>query len=326
MKANSPFIKIFSAIRKQSLFYFISHLLHKVGIKKYEMVAVEISSFCNVSCLWCWMHYSGKMDLGLMGFENFKKFIAMNAEFLSKNKIYISPFHRGESLLNADFFNMLDYAYERGVMIGPIDSNLSVEFDIRRLVNCHASRIIVNIGGTTKEIHEKVMRGSKFELVISNLKELLRLSKSNKHIYLKMNVTKHNFHQINGISDFLKKLGGRPQNAIVGATGFSQPAEASRGEIEEFFSNVVSDEIRDYLNFTYDEEKNISTKIKRCYFWGPTVKWDGKVSICCHDQLGRLNLGNAFRVPLSEILESRDYKTAEKKGRNREFYFCKNCN
>jgi hypothetical protein len=186
--------------------------------------------------------------------------------------------------------------------------------------------ILVNVGGTTREIHEKVMPGSSFDLVIRNLKRLLELNKPNKPIFLKMNVTKGNYHQINELPRFFEMLGGNPINALIGKMSFSLPAEASAEEIGIFFDNIVSDEIKDYLLFTYDDSHNIKSKESRCPYMIPTIKWDGKVTICCHDQLSRLDLGNAFNEPMDKILKSKRYYIAEEKGWKKHHHFCKECN
>jgi len=162
--------------------------------------------------------------------------------------------------------------------------------------------------------------------VKSNVIDLLKADKLNKPVYLKMNPTKHNLGELNELSGFFEKLGGKPENAIIGTTGFNLPAEASKEEIEIFFDNVVSEGMDEHLRFTYDCNKNIISKSTKCSFLVPTIKWDGKVTICCHDQLSRLNLGDAFQTPLKEIIESRKYRIIEAKGKRRMLAFCKNCN
>jgi MoaA/NifB/PqqE/SkfB family radical SAM enzyme len=306
-----------------TLYYFLEK---KLGIGRYKSVVVETSSVCNVRCVWCVMYYFNKKDMGLMSFENFKKLIDLNSGYLKRQGITIIPFHRGEALIHPDFFKLIDYGSAKGVRFEGIDTNLNMALDIKRLMESVLPFVIVNIGGTTKEVHQNVMRGSDFDLVKKNLKEMFNLNKFNKPIYLKMNPAKDNVHQIGELPSFFKELGGDPNNIIIGVTGFSLPAEASREDIDEFFRNVVSKEVNGYLNFTYDDNKNIVAKVQNCCFSVPTVKWDGKVTVCCHDQYSRLNLGNAFEEPLRNILNSREFRIAEKKGQNREFYFCKNCN
>jgi len=292
-----------------------------------KTIAIETSSMCNARCVWCWMYFSEKKDIGIMDFENFKKIINLNRSFFIKNKIKIIPYHRGEPLLHPDFFEMVRYADEAGINVGDVHTNLSCHIDMKKLASCPVSRIFVNIGGTDRGTHERIMRGSDYDLVCQNLREIFDLTKNNpERVLVKMNVTKDNFHQRKDLPKLIARLGGDPMQARISPTGFCVPSEATAEEREEFFKNVVSDEMKDYLRFTYDEKKRIEPKKKECAFLLPTVKWDGKVTICCHDQLSRLNLGNAFGKPLKEIFESKIYKENEKMGKKREHNMCHGCN
>jgi len=301
-------------------------LIEKKLVRPYDSIVVETSCMCNVRCTWCAMFNSERMDMGVMSLENFKKFIDLNAEYLKRNRIGVFPHGNGEALLNEHFFEMVDYTKEKGVTLRNLHTNLSLEFDIKRLMESSIPGIVVNVGGVTRDVHEKVMKGSNFELVKDNLKDMFRLNTYNKPIYLKMNVIKDNVHQIKELPDFFKALGGNPENAWTWKTEFITPAEYSPEERKEFLRNVVSEEVNDHLTFTYDKEGNITSKIQDCVHIIPCVRWNGQVNICCQDKFSRLNLGNAFETPLKNILNSRKYKTAVKKGRRREFYFCKNCN
>jgi MoaA/NifB/PqqE/SkfB family radical SAM enzyme len=294
--------------------------------KRYNSIVLETSNICNARCVWCWMYYSQRKDHGLMRVDDFKKFIDLNHLYLQKNKIGIIPYHRGEPLLHPHFFEMLDYGHGKGVIYSEFHTNLSVRIDRERLLSSPLPHILVNMGGTTKEVHEAVMPRTSFDLVTGNLSHLLKINHGRKPIYLKMNVTKGNYHQINQLNSFFERLGGSPENAIIGKTAFCLPAEATDEERETFFENVVCQEIDEYLKFTYDDEHNIKSKEPRCPFMIPTVKWNGKVTICCHDQLSRLDLGNAFEYPLSDILETEVYYSAEERGKRRQHYFCRECN
>jgi sulfatase maturation enzyme AslB (radical SAM superfamily) len=320
---------LFKKLKDQGIPSLLKHpenfIKEKLGIINYERIVVETSNLCNCRCVWCWMYFSKKKDMGIMSFENFKSFIDLNVDFLKK-AFSIVPYHRGEPLINQHFFDMLDYAKQNNVNIGGIHTNLSLNINIERLANAPLSYILVNIGGTTQDINQKVMKGSDLELVKKNLKELIDKNKNKFPISIKMNPTKENLHQIDQLPIFFKELGGNPKNAIIGTTGFSLPNEASKEEVDTFFNNIIREDMNQHLRFTYDNNQNITAKVKKCSFMVPTVKWDGKVSVCCHDQLSKLNLGNAFKTPMIEILKSRKYKDAEAMGKKKSFSFCKECN
>jgi len=293
---------------------------------KYDEIVLETSNICNARCIWCWMYTSGRKDMGLMTLENYKKFIDLNYKYLRKHHIKVNPYHRGEALLHPDFFKMLDYGKEKGVEYKEIHSNFSVKLDLEKLINSPLPKIVVNIGGTNKETHDKVMPGSEFMTVVNNLENILKIMNARSKIFLKMNVTKYNYTQISELPVFFARLGGDPENVIIGKLSFSLPAEATDKERDDFMKNAVSDEMKEFLKFTFDEQHNIKSKEPRCPYMIPTVKFDGRVTICCHDQLSRLDLGNAFETPLKEILAGKKYRTAENLGGKKQLPFCKECN
>lgn len=297
-----------------------------------NLLKVEISSICNSKCVWCWMHNSHKVKKGFMSLDSFKHFVDINENFFkneSKGIWQIEPFFNGESLVNPYFLDMMEYVIQKKVQISNhFDTNLSVEIDIQRFMSIPWKGIWVNIGGITKDVHEKNMKNTKFEIMIKNLTEILKIR--SKNVYLKMIPTKNNIHQINQLSNFFSSLGGDPQNIIQCSTGFTLPSAASYEDKEYFFSQVVSDELKnDHLRFTYDLTKNdfgIKAKRPGCNFLVPGIAFDGRVTTCCHDQLGEINVGNAFEKPIEEILSSEFYIETIQKCLKQEFYFCQDCN
>ena len=299
--------------------------LRKIWPRWDTQIVVETSSQCNVRCSWCWMYYAQKKDMGLMSFENFKRFIDLNKKYFKSHNISVCPYSRGEPLIHPKFFEMIDYAAAQGIRLLEINTNLSMKVDIERLMESPLPGILVNIGGTTEDTHQKVMSGSNLELVKNNLKKMLSANKFNKKIRIKMNATKHNAHQLTELASFFKSLGGDPKNATIGTLRFTPLANAPKEGRIAFLKDNVSKEISQYLRFYYDDEGNITSKSTGCNWLIPSVRWDGKVTLCCHDQLNALNLGNAFHTPVKNIFESKEFKNATAIGKKRGFLFCKYC-
>jgi MoaA/NifB/PqqE/SkfB family radical SAM enzyme len=258
------------------------------------------------------MHNSNKVKRGMMRLESFKKIIDLNEDFLKEGNYLIEPYFNGEALLNPELFKMLDYLVKKHIGLTPrFDTNLSIKIDIERFMSFPWKQIWVNLGGITKEVHEKVMRNTDFELVIDNLVKMLQINRN--IVCIKMNPTKYNLHQLDKLTDFFIELGGRSINVLRYSTGLTLPKIASPEEIKFFFDNVVSEEMKRYLRFDYD-------------FLVPSIFFDGTVTACCHDQVGLMDLGNATEMPLRSIFNSELYKETLKKCKTQEFYFCKECN
>lgn len=291
-----------------------------------DTVKIELSATCNARCSFCWMFRSDQKPIGFMSLENFRMVIDLNEKDFLVNKTNIQPFFNGEAMINPNFFNCMDYLVSKKIRLGRLDTNLGVQKDMDRLMRYPWLDICVNVGGVTKEVHEQVMK-TNFEVVTSNLRRLFEINK--KKVFVKATPTKHNFDQLNLFPSFIKKLGGDPKRFEIGTTGFNTPAEATDQEIVGFFDEVVSEEVKSSLRFTYDFAKpryDIRAKRPGCHFLNDCVTHTGQLTICCHDQLGKLSVGNAFERPIYELRRSEKYQQYRAMAIQQQFAMCKGCN
>ncbi|MBF0216977.1 MAG: radical SAM protein [Candidatus Omnitrophica bacterium] len=289
-------------------------------------VKLEVSANCNARCAWCWMFNSDTKPHGLIKVEDVEKFVALNRAHFIAHKTGIMPFFNGECLIHPRIFDILDIIVASGIRLKDIDTNLGMKIDIPKLLSYPFKHIRVNIGGLTKEVHERMM-GTDFGLVTDNLRKAFNIAP--RRMFVKMVVTKDNFAQIGGMDEFMKSLGGLPENKIIADTGFALPAMASDKDIRGFFDSVVSPNIDRYLKFDYDLSKDrygIKAREKGCHFILNCITYNGKLTICCQDQLGKLDLGNAFQTPLYELISTDEYKNAILKAKSMGFDFCAECN
>lgn len=301
------------------------------GLSDKKAIKLEFCSLCNVRCAWCWMYYNSvNKPMGVMKYDNFKKFMDLNRAYLFKNKIRIVPFLNGETLLHPQIFDIFDDISKSKITMGGLHTNLSMDIDIERLMSFPIARFVVNIGGITKDVHEKVIAGGNFELVLSNIKKMISINKN--IVFIKINPTKDNFMQLKDLGCFMKNLGGYPENTILSTTGFPLPSLASEKEKKEFLRRVVSFEISNLLRFSYYSGKDGKIEIKpkkkknKCDFLIDSITYDGRFTICCHDQLKKINIGNAFKTSIENIKKSNNYKNIYKKARSKSLDFCKDCN
>ncbi len=287
---------------------------------------VETSANCNARCVWCWMFKSENKPAGLMKLDNFNRFIDLNKDYFRAHNTGIMPFFNGECLIHPEIFAILDNIVKNKIKLMDLDTNFGVKIDIAKLMSYPFKHIRVNIGGITKDVHEHTMK-TDFDLVISNLKKALKINC--KRIYVKMVMTKDNFKQKDQLGDFVKDLGGMPEHAIIAPTNFTAPTLASNEQKKAYFDDVVSSEIDEYLKFDYDLQKpgyDIRSRENCCKYMLNCVRSDGSFTICSQDQLGQLNLGNAFEVPVIDLVTSPKYKIALEKAKNMGFDFCRECN
>lgn len=291
-----------------------------------DLVKVELSANCNARCSFCWMFQSDEKPSGVMMLENFKTFIDINRKDFRLRRTRIQPFFNGEALTNPHFFEIIDTLVANGIRLARFDTNLGVKKDMDRLMKYPWPIICANVGGVTKEVHERVMK-TKFDIVTNNLRRVFEIDK--KKVFVKVTPVKYNIDQLKLFPDFIRELGGDPKRLEIGTTGFNTPAEAKEHEIAQFFEEVVSPEAEPYLRFTYDLSRprnGIKAKRPGCHFLQDCVTYDGKLTICCQDQFGKLNVGNAFSVPFYELKASKTYEEHRNKGIRQEFKMCEECN
>ena len=72
--------------------------------------------------------------------------------------------------------------------------------------------------------------------------------------------------------------------------------------------------------------KGLKSKQQTCPFLVDTIFYDGTFTICCHDKIPTLNLGNVFEKSIAEITKSKAYKKAREGGKNMKLGICELCN
>lgn len=287
---------------------------------------IEVISTCNSRCTFCPMQSQNKISSGRMSFEKFEKLIINNAEYIKNNYAGVEPYFRGEPLLHTEFWSMCKLLDKYGIKNAGINSNLSLpniyfegftEFNVP---------LLVNMGGVTKSVHESVMRNTNFDLVVDNIRKLIE----NGVVFsVKINPTKLNIHEVEKLPEFMKSLGGREDQVLVYSTCYPIPARASQLEKEIYFRENISPDVEPHLRFTYDLTKpgfDIRSKNSGCNFLVDTIFFDGQLSICCHDQLQDVNIGNVFDDTLENLRASAKYTEAVKKAKLMQHPMCPECN
>jgi sulfatase maturation enzyme AslB (radical SAM superfamily) len=295
----------------------------EIGVK--YLLVIETISSCNVRCVWCSMHNYSKHKLGYMPADRFEQIIRDNRQYIKETYSGVTPYGRGESLIHPHFWNICEILKRYNIPLMEIASNLSVDIDLDRLIK-YRIPLCVTIGGITRDVHERVMRHSNFDLVIRNIGYLF----SNKYdLKIKMNPTKWNVHQLQELPKFIESLGGSSGNIVNYTTCLPIPHAHTQEQLRDFIENVVSDDVDSHLRFTYDRNApmyDIRSKNVGCCYLVDEILFDGQFTICCHDDMGEVNLGNVFDKSIEFIVESALYRETVEKARKRQLCICDKCN
>ena len=284
---------------------------------------LELTSKCQVKCVWCLMQTFDKIRKEHMEFAQFRRFVAINADYLRRCGTRITPFSRGEPLLYPRFWECCAILRKEGLAIGSMATNLSVRIRVRDFLENPIDYIVVNLGGTTKEVHESVMLHSRFELVVENLRKLWA---AGVPVHVKINPARPNIPQLAELPQFVEYLGGKPEYAQEYTTMLPHPDDASPEEIRYFMTHVYDPEHPELFRFAVrDGALVVADRGCPAGLMVDTIFADGGLSVCCHDHHQQSVVGNAFDVPLEELRSSPRYRGTYLKGLRRRLRNCRFC-
>ena len=250
-----------------------------------------------------------KRPVGLMDFDLFKNIIDQVKGYIEL--VYFSG-GVGEPTLHPRLFDMLKYCRDSNVRVG-ISTNASLlEPKMTDMLLENPSDIILfSLDGATKETHEKIRVGSKFEKTMANVEYFLKEKERRKamlpHTVLQMvympenqaeaDLFRKRWKDYKGVNDIRMKK-------FLYLQGAEHRPEAYK-DIER--SNSLS-----------------------CMLpWRQlSIAWDGKLAICCRDFEYIEEIGDIKDSSISELWNSSSmqrYRKLLATGNKNEIEVCRNC-
>jgi len=287
-------------------------LLKDFLLKKEEMscfprrLVIETTAKCNLRCKMCLGATSLKRprkDMSLKTFGNIIKQIKGKVEFVSLQGY-------GEPLLNHKIFDMIKIANKSGIRTG-ISTNATVLNTDKsiKLIDSGLDHLTFAFDGATKKTYEDIRRGAKYEKVINNIKNFLKIKQK-----LRSNI----FVVIQCI--FMKETEGEIQK-------FKKMWHTPG--VDALRIRQITHGISQYDEKTQEKLRN--SPGKPCYWlWvEPAVFWDGTVVSCCQDVNAKITLGNINKQNLLKIWNSPKIQKMRRMhscGQRRKISICKDCN
>ena len=315
--------------------YFLSSYYPSLLRSRSVVIHTFADGVCNSKCSWCSTQYGviDKYPIGKIPFESFKKFLQLNAD----NKFPLIPYGIGEPTIHKEFVPFCSYALDEGWTILEIHSSLSAPslsddvFDVMT----RFKRVHVNFGGGTKETQQLNMK-TDIDVVFANLKRLLEAKARNKSalkINAKMILNTRNITEVKLLRQKIEQLSPK-----IGFDAFPLIFSLSKGsqaEKKRFFeanlatpTGEIDVRVPCRNNVFLDESGDVhaTPKLKHCYGLLPTVHYNGDVKVCCHIRGDSGTVGNAFKEPMRDIINSKKYKAAERLAVKRKYTeWCKFC-
>lgn len=280
---------------------------------KLKSVQIEPTNACHLRCEMCTSQVIDKESLtakkGIMDMGLFESIIDQSTQ-LGVQAIGLN--YSGEPLIHPEFKHMLKYAgSKKAFRIGFNTSADKLVSDIQDVVVEHCAGIGISMEGF-QETHEKIRRGSSYDVVSSHVQELIdkRKSRNQTTPHVKLNLTKSS-QTDEEIESFIDH--------------WSQIVDCV--QVNECYDSDYS------LKVSFNEDSKNTVKSGRLLCHEPwhymAILWDGRVTICCNDlrQHGLKGL-NAKDMSIRDIWRSPVYKSVRMSQTNRQYDdpdFCKNC-
>jgi radical SAM protein with 4Fe4S-binding SPASM domain len=308
--------KIKEELKRSRLFIGVYSRLPSYFLKKRKIVAVsiEISSMCNLHCVFCPVG-NGRIVKELMTLENHKKII----DLLPKNIKELRYNLRGDPTLNKDFVKMIKYAHNQGFKTLVSTNGMAIAGFINELVESGLDRIFFAVDGATQEVQSKYRVGSDLERIKGNIKMLVvarnqSVGKFPKEIIFQVVVSKHNEKQVEDLQKMAKDLGVDKIKFKTMAVNMGSQYIQSRESQEEFLPKNKA-----YWRSGRD--------ILLCPALGETViLYNGDVSICCSDVDGKYIMGNVLEEnSFEKVVYGRKYNEIRKRIIKKSLPICKDC-
>ncbi len=287
---------------------------------KPSFIMIEPTNSCNFRCPLC-PTLTMKRQRGFMKLKDFKKIID---EVSSHVKGVVMNF-AGETLLNKDVYEMIEYAESQGIRI-MIGTNGSLA-DADKLIESRVSGIIFALDGTTKDAYEKYRYGGNFNVVVNNIKAVcdrkreLKLKKP--EISLQFIVMKHNEHQVKDVEKLGEELG--VDKLVLKTVSLYHMGNSKEKEIfmkKYLPTNEVFSRYRTRGGIEVHLEKPIFCQ----WLFQSQILYNGDVTTCCYDNDGKNIVGNIFSDGgFFSVWKSKRYRERRKEILKRKNHLCATC-
>jgi len=166
------------------------------------MVVWNITNKCNLRCKQCYQNSSDEGNELTLD----EKFYVVD-RIAESGAIYIN-FAGGEPLLSKDFFKVVEYSINKGLMVKILTNGTLITKEVaKKFSEMGIDLVVVSIDGAKKETHDKIrgVRGS-YEKAIEGVKNCV---KENIKTGIAMTLNADNYQEVSELIQLSKNLGAK---------------------------------------------------------------------------------------------------------------------
>jgi sulfatase maturation enzyme AslB (radical SAM superfamily) len=166
---------------------------YQTGLRRLQ---VEFGERCNIRCIMCPQDHKSTLELD-------PEILVRNIDIPSAcTNIH---FFGGEPTILKSAKRLFDHCIEQGAKVTFITNGLAISEDMAAKIALHAKFISFSLNAASKEIHEIVNAGSKYEKVLKNIRRVIDAKarlKGSVIVYGHMTIVRQNIHEI---PEFIRK-------------------------------------------------------------------------------------------------------------------------
>lgn len=288
-------------------------------------IQIEITTKCNLSCKIC--HRTRTYpDLSYdMGMNVFKLTIDQSWRSRLVNPV-IKIIGLGEPLLNPNVVSMIKYAKSKGLTVEIVSNFTLADPKLSEdLVEAQLDYLGISVDAASPQVFERIRVGAKFEDVITNIKEFLKIRKSQDsakpEVFFRSTINEENSAEVPAIKALAKNVG-------VDRVVFSNQIKSSKENDTQLPLTTFKSKNPDNAKSWVKKKSSSCPAVRRCY-----VTHDGKVMPCNfmmmllpREDFPLFEFGDVTQNSLLSIWFSKKYRQFRvQKALGFHPYFCKNC-
>lgn len=171
-----------------------------IDYSELKRIKISFGQGCNINCIMCWQNSKSKRNL------DYKK-IAENVDITPFESIEIQG---GEPLFIPSAKKFFDYIASKGKKVSLLTNGTLINKKWAEKIALHSDFINISLNAATKQTHEFINRGSRWESVLNNIQKLhnaREVLKTNLLIYGHMTIVRQNLMEISMFIERFRDFG-----------------------------------------------------------------------------------------------------------------------
>ncbi len=251
-----------------------------------QHIQLQTHSKCNMACSMC-PHPDLKRnrDKGVLEWEAFRRIIDEAVSHQQFGSIVLDL--QNEPTLDAELIKRIEYIRQvetHPIFIGMTSNGLKFDDELaKKLFSAGLSKVVFSLNATTSSSYNKISPRVKFESVKGNLDKVLNVPELRDKVVVSFGISADNTDE---------------------ATNFIAEMESRSAKYRVFpYGTRLGDARSDIIS------KQSKALFKSCHYplYAMPIRLTGDVLLCCHDWLGREDLGNVLESSISAVWNSKNY-------------------